>query len=398
MGVLRVALAQVNVTVGDIRGNLEKIAFWIERARQAEADVVLAPELALCGYPPEDLLLNPSFLDDTSAALHELSPRTKGITAMVGFADRQDNKVYNAAALIHDGRLMDVYHKIELPNYGVFDEKRYFEPGNRCVVCDMNEVRFLLTVCEDIWIPGSVCERFALESRAQIALNISGSPFYAEKLAKREEIVRRFAAATRATVVYNNLVGGQDDLIFDGGSLIMDCDGTVIARAERFREGLLVTDVAVQAPPVAIQDWNSDRGALGFHRLESAAPRDRKPVQPTPARTMSRIEEIYEALILGTKDYVAKNGFRKVVIGLSGGIDSSLTAVIAVEAMGAENVVGVTMPSRYTSEGTLSDAGHLARNLGVRLITAPLEQIFKSYLDILVEPFGEGALGVEAEN
>ncbi|MEW6112469.1 MAG: NAD+ synthase [Thermodesulfobacteriota bacterium] len=398
MGTLRVALAQVNVTVGDIQGNLEKITYWIDKARQAKADVVLVPELALCGYPPEDLLLNPSFLDDIRAGLKELCPRTKGIAAMVGFADRRDNKVYNAAALIHDGTLVDVYHKIELPNYGVFDEKRYFEPGSRCVVCDLNDVRFSLTICEDIWIPGSVCERCVLENRAQVVLNISGSPFYAEKLAKREQIVRRFAAATCTTVVYNNLVGGQDELIFDGGSLIMDCDGTVIARAERFREGLLVTDLAVKEPPVAIQGWNTDGGAPGFHRLDSLAPRGRKPVQPTPVPTMSRTEEIYEALVLGTRDYVAKNGFRKVVIGLSGGIDSSLTAVIAVEALGAENVIGVTMPSQYTSEGTLSDAGILARNLSMSLITIPLEQIFKTYLDVLAKPFGEGDLGVEAEN
>jgi NAD+ synthase (glutamine-hydrolysing) len=393
MDILRIAQAQINVTVGDLVANTDKIIRWIERAREASADVVTFPELALCGYPPEDLLLKPKFIRDNWTMLEHLAKQCKGITAVVGFADSEGDKVYNSAALIHEGRLVGVYHKIELPNYGVFDEKRYFEAGSGCLVFEMHGMRFSLTVCEDVWIPGSMAEKFAVDNGTDVVLNISASPFHAGKLTVRHQVVKLFARATGTTVFLNNLVGGQDELMFDGGSLVMNPTGEVIASAKRFEEHLLITDLDVD--PSA--STRTDRPGRVFH-LEPAGSESRGWIQPTLAPDLSRLDEVYKALVLGTQDYVLKNGFKKVVIGLSGGIDSSLTVAVAVEALGTENVIGVTMPSEYTSEGTLSDAGALADKLNIQLITVPIGKIFHSFLDELKDPFGDGPLGIEAEN
>jgi NAD+ synthase (glutamine-hydrolysing) len=395
MATLRIAQAQVNTTVGNFRENLDKIRAWIERARAVEADIVMFPELSLCGYPPEDLLMKPRFLKYNSSALENLLPHCHGIGVLVGFAHQVNGKVYNAAALISDGALIDVYHKIELPNYGVFDEKRYFVPGSSCLVFEMASARFSVTICEDIWIPGSETESCATKNHVDFALNISASPYHVGKLALRRGIVSRFAAATGATVFYNNLVGGQDELVFDGGSMVVDRNGTLLASARMFEEDLLVTDVEAPATPNKDQPWNLT-GPLRILRTADAA--DRKPVPPSITLDLDRVEEIYKALVLGTHDYIHKNGFKNVVIGLSGGIDSSLVATIAVDALGEEHVVGVTMPSQYTSDATFSDAGRLAANLSIRLITVPVKDILGSYLDALEEPFSEGAPCVETEN
>lgn len=398
MGFLRIAQAQINVVVGDLVGNLDKITRWIERARDSGADIVTFPELSVCGYPPEDLLIKTGFLNDNRSALERLAGRCRGITVVVGFAHRTDGDVHNAAAVIHDKEITGVYRKIELPNYGVFDEMRYFRPGSDCLVFEIGGVRFSITICEDIWIPGSITEDFAVGNGVDIVLNISASPFHAGKPALRQEIVSRFARATGTTVFFNNLVGGQDELVFDGGSLVIDARGNLVARAARFEEQLLVTDLdtdrVTQRPGPGESAEKMEPPLL----LEAMGPRDRRRASPTIAPEPGRLEEIYKALILGCRDYVLKNGFKKVVLGMSGGIDSALTAVCAVEALGAENVVGVTMPSQYTSDETFSDAELISRNLNIELITVPVREIFRGYLDVMGETLGGGPSGVTEEN
>jgi NAD+ synthase (glutamine-hydrolysing) len=395
MAVVRIAMAQINPTVGDLSGNVAKIGDWVSRARLVSADLVIFPELVLCGYPPEDLLLKRRFLRDTAVALERLQRHCRGINVLVGFADTVDDTVFNAAALLEDGELVGVYHKIELPNYGVFDEKRYFSSGSECLVFDLGPARCSVTICEDIWIPGSRTETCVTEHGAQIALNISGSPYHAGKLALRKQIVDRFAQATGAMVFYNNLVGGQDELVFDGGSFVVDAGGKLLAMARRFEEDLLVTDVAIAETHAPSGPWDLKASSV---KLSLWGASDRAARSPSIAEDLDPVEEIYKALVLGTGDYVLKTGFKQVVIGLSGGIDSSLVAAIAVDALGKENVVGVTMPSQYTSQATFSDAAVLAAKLDIRLLTVPVKDIFGAYARVLREPLGEGEAGVAYEN
>ena len=370
---MRIALAQINTTVGDLEGNVAKIIENIDRAREANADIVTFPELAISGYPPEDLLLKSGFLMDTRIALEKVICKCQNIVAVVGFADTIKKDVYNAAAVIDDGKLVGIYHKAELPNYGVFDEKRYFRTGSECSsLFEINGVLLTLSICEDVWIEGSAAELCAISNKAKIVLNISASPFHAGKLNERREILTSFARRTKAYICYNNLIGGQDELVFDGGSLVVTPQGEVVASAKRFEEDLLLVD---------IEPGDND---------------DKIPM--TKAPELGRLEEIYKALVLGTRDYMGKNGFKKAVIGLSGGIDSSLTAVIAVDALGAENVIGVTMPSQYTSTETRSDAEILAKNLNIKFLNIPIKPVFTAYAEILHEAFGEGKPGIEMEN
>lgn len=399
MGVLRVALAQINSTVGDLEGNAAKIIAAMERAGEADADIVTFPELAICGYPPEDLLLKPSFLRDSRHAIDGIAQQSEGIASLIGFPDSVDGGVYNAAALISGGHVVNIYHKVELPNYGVFDEKRYFSPGSyECVPFEIGGVTMTVNICEDIWIMGSAAEYCVRKSNARVVLNISASPFHAGKLAVRREIITSFAKRMGTFVCYNNLVGGQDELVFDGGSLIVSPQGDLIATAKRFEEDLLVTDIDTglryQDEPVAGPSPSGvQRIVLGSITLQG-----RESIPATCAPEFGRLEETYRALVLGTRDYVRKNGFEKVVMGLSGGIDSSLTAAIAVDALGGGNVIGVTMPSQYTSSETRSDAELLAENLNIRLITVPVQPVFSAYLDSLQEPLGPGEPGIENEN
>ena len=393
MTVIRIAQAQINPTVGDLNGNVEKIVHWVERAKDIGADIVTFPELALCGYPPEDLLMKCGFLDDNMTALEGLIPRCSGITSLVGFPHLENGKAYNAAALIHDGRLAGIYHKIELPNYGVFDEKRYFQSGNECLVFEMAGVRFDITICEDIWIQGSVTECHAANNCAQATLSINGSPYFSGKLDVRRQVISRFAEATGTTVFYNNLVGGQDELVFDGGAIVVDPKGQLLSCGPRFKEDILVFDFeAGEASPPSC-----DPG-IPYLRCEPLGRRDRPKIKPYVAPEIGKTDEIYQALVLGATDYVQKNGFKKVVIGLSGGIDSALTAVMAVDALGSDRVVGVTMPSQHTSEDTLSDAALLAKSLNIELITVPIRDIYQAYVTALQEPFKQGIPGVEFEN
>ncbi len=398
---IRIAQAQINVTVGDLSGNLDKISKWIDLARENQADIVTFPELAICGYPPEDLLLRRGFLEDNKSALNQLSERCSNIVAVVGFADHENRGVFNGAALISDGRIVGVYHKIELPNYGVFDEKRYFRSGDHGFIVKIGGQKISLTICEDIWVPGSITSRIAKHNSVIAVINISGSPFHAGKTQTRLDILARFAKEASAPIFFNNLIGGQDDLVFDGGSLVMSQDGDILAMAERFKEDLLVHDIQINdQEEINDKQISSDAFAkttLGFTVYFRSQDPDSK-ITECINKELDRIQEILEALILGVRDYVFKNGFQKVVLGLSGGIDSSLTAAIATEALGPENVIGVTMPSQYTSEETLSDARAIARNLGMKIFTIPIEPMYEAYIEGLAEAFGAGRLGVTAEN
>ena len=394
MAVLRIALAQINPTVGDFDGNIAKIVSEIEKAKDVSADIITFPELAICGYPPEDLLLKPKFLRDNRDALDEIIKRTEDIVAVVGFADALDSEVFNSAALIDNKSLIGIYHKIELPNYGVFDEKRYFKPGSGYLIFDMYNIRLSINICEDIWIRGSMVERYTRENDVKIVLNISSSPFHAGKLAQRRDIIAGFARRTNSYVCYNNLVGGQDELVFDGGSLIISPQGELIASAKRFTEETLIVDIEIDAETNIACNNQSSIIKLRDKSFPNHIPR----IAPTRTHELNRIEEIYQALVLGTRDYIKKNGFKKAVLGLSGGIDSSLTAAIAVDALGPDNVIGVTMPSQYSSDETRSDAKKLAKNLNIKLFNIPIKDIFFSYIDALEEPFKEGKSGTDLEN
>ena len=411
---LRVALAQINVTVGDLVGNVRKIVAGLERAREVGADLVAFPELAVTGYPPEDLLLKPSFVAANRAALDEITAAAHGLTAVVGFADVQED-VYNAAAVLHDGALAGVYHKQYLPTYSVFDEDRTFRAGEANPLFTLGEVVFGVSVCEDIWYPEGPPQVQA-RAGAHLLVNVSASPYHAGKGAARERMLATRAADNVAIVAFCNLVGGQDELIFDGGSVIFDARGEVVARAAQFEEDLLVADVDVGEvfrqrlhdprqrkathpplrPPLAGGDSHppfppplpgGDRG--GVIVLPQVGPQEPRPhlAGPHVIEPLPRLEEIHRALALGTRDYVRKNGFQRVVIGLSGGVDSTLVACIAADALGPENVTGVAMPSRYSADFSQTDAAHLAGNLGLHFLVIPIERPFSAYLDTLAEPF-----------
>ncbi|MFQ5473188.1 MAG: nitrilase-related carbon-nitrogen hydrolase, partial [Dehalococcoidia bacterium] len=393
---LRVALAQINLTVGDLDGNVEKILGYVDRARDVGADVVSFPELAVTGYPPEDLLLRPAFIDANLRALEAIVEGSHGITAVVGFADRDEHGVYNAAAVIHGGKLASVYRKQRLPNYGVFDELRYFRPGTAFPVFEIAGVDIGVNVCEDIWYPGDPTESQAAGG-ACVIININGSPFHAGKRRDRQEMLAERARAYGVFICYTNLLGGQDELVFDGGSMVLDPNGELLARAAAFEEELLVSDLEIDDhEPTA-----SDR-VTRVRISDAPSSVDRPPLEPRIASELSAEAEVYSALVLGTRDYLRKTGFDKALIALSGGIDSSLVAAIAADAIGAANIVCVGMPSRFSSEGSIADAKALANNLGIELIVVPIEPAHAAYLDMLEEPFeelgGSPESGVAEEN
>jgi NAD+ synthase (glutamine-hydrolysing) len=351
---MRLALAQTNSVVGDVEGNAGRVAERIEAARREGADVVLFPELVVTGYPPEDLLLRPGFVRAARRAVDEIAAATRGVTALVGAPLFADGKLYNACFVLADGAVQTVYRKHHLPNYGVFDEDRYFEPADDQVLLDVAGVRIGVTICEDIWIPGPPASGLGAAG-AQLVANISASPFHVGKDREREEIVRRCARANGTPVALCNMVGAQDELIFDGHSLVLAADGEVLARAAGFEEELLVVD------------WPELRG----------------PVAPE----LDDLEQMRLALELGVRDYVEKNGFGDVVVSVSGGIDSALTAALCVEALGPSRVHGVTMPSKYSSEGTRGDAWRLAESLGIDFREIAIEPIVETFEAALAEAF-----------
>ena len=400
---LRLALAQINPTVGDLDGNAGKIIDRIEQAEQLGTDLVAFTELAITGYPPEDLVLRRGFIEANLAALQRVREATSGkhITAVVGFADYDDD-VFNAAAVVHDGEIAGVYRKHYLPNYGVFDEARYFRPGTQSPIFRVAGTLVGVTVCEDIWYSSGPMQTQCLAG-AEVIVNINGSPFHAGKLRQRQQMLATRAADNAVITAYCNMVGGQDALIFDGGSLIYGPRGERVAAAPLFSEHLLAVDLDVETvSQVRLHDPRLRRlSQTNEQTFEvSNAATVSLPALPEPAAPpdLGEVEQVFEALVLGTRDYVRKTGFEQVVIALSGGIDSTLTAVIAVEALGAENVVGISMPSRYSSDGSVTDAQALADNLGIRLETLPIEGPFQAYLDTLHPVFSDRPPDVAEEN
>src|SRR5262249_28271720 len=401
---LRLAMAQINVVVGDIEGNARKILDWIDRARDVDADVVTFPELALPGYPPEDLLLKPQFIDANLSALHKIVSGSRDIIVVVGFVDRKDD-IFNAAAIAQNGRLATIYHKIYLPNYGVFDEFRYFQPGSRCPVLQVDRATIGVSICEDIWYPDGPVFQQALSGGAEVIINISSSPYHAGKRHWRETMLATRAADNTVIVAYNNLVGGQDELVFDGDSLVFDENGDLLARGKQFDEDLIVVDLDLESvfrkrlhDPRRRQQKSSTDAAPEVFPLTSRVRKPKSlPVRSQP-EPLNPDAEIYQALVLGTRDYVYKNGFKKVVLGLSGGIDSALTACIAVDALGPDNVIGVLMPSEFSSHGSVDDAQHLGRNLGIQLLTIPITDVLESFIDVLKTGFKGAKPDVTEEN
>jgi len=390
---LRIALAQLNTIVGDLPGNTGKIIDSIKRARELAIDIVAFPELAVCGYPPEDLLFKTQFIDRNLEYLDKIVAECSGITAVVGFVDSQQD-IYNAAAVINNNKIAGIYHKILLPNYGVFDENRYFSAGDSCPVFLINGVHIGVSICEDIWYEAGppTAQAFA---GAPVILNISASPYHAGKSEYRKRMLQSRATDNLAIVAFNNLVGGQDELVFDGNSMIIDQKGTVISHGKAFEEDFIVAELDIEPVIQArLHDprWRKNPSKrqwpvskIQISRKQSAG--EKPAVSPGKEEPLSYEAEIYKALVLGTRDYVTKNGFQKVIIGLSGGVDSSIVAAIAVDALGAENVIGVAMPSRYSSIGSLRDADMLSRNLGITLLEISIEKPFNSYLDSLAEYF-----------
>ncbi|MEX2236619.1 MAG: NAD+ synthase [Dehalococcoidia bacterium] len=405
---LRVALAQINTTVGDLEGNANLIREYIARAAELEPDIIAFPELAITGYPPEDLLLRPSFVQSNLEVLDDLARETAGkpYTLVVGFVDWRSD-LYNAAAVIHDGRVIDRYHKQHLPNYGVFDEARYFQTGIRAPVYSVAGALVGVNICEDIWYPGDPTAA-QVHAGAEVIININASPFHAGKGAARGAMLSTRAADYAVALCYVNQVGGQDELVFDGASLVFDAEGRAIAEAPQFKEQLLVADIDLEAVfQRRLHDprrraerigslWAGQDEAIAVSPVRVGAPRK------TPARErlepLSPDAEIFTALVTGTRDYLHKTGFDKAVIAMSGGIDSALVAAIAVEALGAENVTGVAMPSRYSSEGSVVDARAVADNLGMELTTIPIEGPFSAYLDALSPTFAGQRPDITEEN
>jgi NAD+ synthase (glutamine-hydrolysing) len=411
---LRVALAQINVTVGDLDGNTNKILASMREAHAAGAHIVCFPELALTGYPPEDLLLKPGFVAANLRKLDEILAASKellGLTAVIGFVDR-DHDIYNAAAVVHEGTLSGVYHKHYLPNYGVFDENRYFLAGRQAPLFLIHDVHVGVNICEDIWYPSGPLPEQA-KAGAEVILNINGSPFYTGKGAVREEMIATRAADNSVIIAYLNLVGGQDELVFDGGSMVFNEQGVLIARGKRFAEDMLIVDLDTASvfrsrlhdPRLRLEHWQTpaeevpiitvDTRPLTAPAINTHTPLG-KPQRMEPKA--GPLQEVYDALVLGVRDYVSKTGFKQVLIGLSGGIDSTLTAVIAVDALGAENVLGVSMPSGYSSEGSKTDAQLLAENLGMQFLTIPIEDTFRASLKMMQPALGDEYPGLAAEN
>ena len=388
---LRIALCQINCTVGDIRDNKDKILEYLYKAESIGADIVCYPELALTGYPPEDLVLKPHFVQENIEAINEISKQVKETVVVCGFINKEEDRVYNAAAVIYKGSILGVYHKALLPNYGVFDEKRYFKSGGEPLVFSFGPIRFGVNICEDIWFKEGPTRLQAMAS-ATLILNINASPYHAGKIKIREAVITERAREHNIAIVYTNMVGGQDELVFDGGCMVVDRDGYIIARANQFKEEMCAVDMSLSYL-TKIYDSQQKKARQWSHRIieitDKIPVKDKPQIYIPPYTPLVPEEEIYNALILGLKDYVIKNKFKTVVMGLSGGIDSSLVCAIACDAIGSENVVGVFMPSRYTSHESREDVSMLVKNLGVKLFDVPIDNIFNSYLDTL-NPYFKG--------
>jgi NAD+ synthase (glutamine-hydrolysing) len=400
---LRVALGQINPTVGDFERNVRVIVDAIEGARAQGAALVAFPELAISGYPPEDLLFKPAFIEANLRALDEVTRASRGLSVVVGFVDKRDD-IFNAAAVLHDGVRAGVYHKQYLPNYGVFDENRYFQAGTETPVFVAGDTTFAVNVCEDIWYPAGPTSVQALGG-AELVVNINGSPYHVGKARFREQLVSTRAVDDLVCVAYVNMVGGQDELVFDGASMIVNEHGECLARGRMFEEDLVVADLDLDAVFRArLHDSRRRKEKLVIRETATRvslpplpAP-DAPPLPPREVPALAPVEEVFGALVLGTRDYVLKNGFKRVVVGLSGGIDSSLVAAVAVEALGRENVAGVGMPSTYSSAGTRRDAQRLAKQLGIEFLTIPITPLLNAYKRTLGKAFKGMKEDVTEEN
>jgi NAD+ synthase (glutamine-hydrolysing) len=405
---VRLALCQINAIVGDIAGNSQRIAAGMAEAREAGAQLALFPELSLTGYPPEDLLLKEHFLADARRELERLAAQTEGLTAIVGFPERAED-VYNAAALLAGGAVQAIYRKVYLPNYGVFDEQRYFQAGPGGAVVELDGELAGISICEDIWEPGPPASEEA-RAGATLLVNISASPYHAGKGIERERMLAQRARENIACVAFCGLVGGQDELVFDGHSVVIDHTGATIARGPQFREELVICDVDLAAAAAArLRDARqrpaARRNPGDVRRLPAlpAGPDRREAAERTPptpiAELLEPVEaEVYGALSLGLRDYVEKNGFGHVVLGLSGGIDSALVACVAADALGAERVSATIMPSPYSSQSTQQDARDLAAALGVDAIELPIAEVMGAYQGLLAEPFAGRPADITEEN
>ena len=410
---LRIALAQINMTVGDLEKNTQKIIANMRQAHAAGAHIVCFPELALTGYPPEDLLLKPNFITANLRKLDEIiaaSEQMPGLTAVIGFVDR-DHDIYNAAAIVHEGKLIGSYHKHYLPNYGVFDEYRYFRAGKTAPIFLINDIHVGINICEDIWYPTGPLSLQA-QAGAEVIININASPYTTGKGLVRQDMISTRAADNGLIIAYINLVGGQDELVFDGGSMVFNELGTLIARGKQFEEDLLIVDV--DTPSVFRSRLHDPRGRQERYTASPAevpelvitteplkAPESHQTRLGEPQRIepkMDHLQEVYSALVLATRDYMRKTGFKEAIIGLSGGIDSSLVATIAADALGAENVIGISMPSGYSTEHSRSDAQELAENLGLCYLTIPIEETFRQSLKMMEPALGKEDPGLAAEN
>lgn len=406
---VRIALAQINTTVGDVEGNKQKIIEFIKRAAEYDSDVLVFPEMSITGYPPEDLLFKTHFVQDNIKALEEIAMHVpRSLIAVIGFVDK-DGDIYNAAAVVNDGKIVAKYHKNYLPNYGVFDEMRYFQKGNRALVIEFDNVRMGVTICEDIWYPGGPARAEALYADAQILVNLSASPYYQGKLLWREKMLSTRANDNLAVVAYVNLVGGQDELVFDGASIVLNEAGQLLARAKQFEEDLLIVDVDVDSvdkarlkDPRRRQDKlmvaKEDLECIEFVGIPFERKEKKNKITNRVEPLLSDVAEVYNALVVSLRDYATKNGMKQAVIGLSGGIDSSLVACIAVDALGRENVIGVSMPGPFSSEHSKEDAQLLAENLGIRFLTIPIVDAYNTLLRTLKPVFGDLPFDTTEEN
>ncbi|MGE5594986.1 MAG: NAD+ synthase [Hyphomicrobiales bacterium] len=406
MRICRIGLAQVNPTIGDLEGNLECIRARLREARDRGCAIVAFPELAVTGYPPEDLVLRRSFCVASREAVARLAPETSGLVAVVGFVDWFEGDARNGAAIFVNGEWVDTYHKQRLPNYGVFDEERYFAPGRRTPVYHGRDFRFGVSICEDIWYPGAPLDEIALGG-AELLVNINASPYHRGRLHGRARMLATRAADNLIAVAYVNAVGGQDELVFDGGTMVFDAEGQLLGRGPQFLEELVVVDVDLDA--VAQQRLHDTRRRVELRdrdepldvrhvtidfELPPVHGQLSRPVAPLPGDE----EEVWKALVLATADYMRKTGFSLAHIGLSGGIDSSVVAAIAVDAIGPDRVIGVSMPSRYSSEGSKDDARDLAERLGMRCLSIPIEPAHRAMLEMLADAFEGTEPGTAEEN
>jgi len=392
MNTVRVLAAQLNTVVGDLAGNTEKILFYIKSAIKEDADIIVFPELSITGYPPEDLLLKPQFIKGNLKCLGIIAKAAKDIIIVVGFVDRDNGAIYNSAAVLANRKILYVYHKRHLPNYGVFDEKRYFTPGTKNALLKAKGFSFAVNICEDMWASEDPSEKKILEN-SHFLINISASPYHLDKIKEREAILRKKASKFKIPIIYTNLVGAQDELVFDGRSVVFGKNG-ILAKAKSFEEDLLITDLVIDSKKTPKKTQKIKSISIDYKAKEKKKALSKK----RSIKDISKIEEIYKALTLGVCDYVKKNNFNKVALGLSGGIDSAVVASIAVDALSKANVLAISMPSRYSSKGTQDDAEKLSRNLGIRLVKVGMDEVLDVYIDTLKSHFAGMEPDITEEN